>query len=125
LTRLGGVFGIFLTLNYMSARGGLDTFNAWSSVDACMMLLSAINLVLPTGRVFGIDRFFMRRSAPKAPVVAEFVPERPLDRPAAPPPQVGKSELDHEEHRVVHGPLESHHTALHEGRRPFDFRVVD
>jgi uncharacterized membrane protein YphA (DoxX/SURF4 family) len=86
LTRLGGVFGIFLTLNYMSARGGLDTFNAWSSVDACMMLLSAINLVLPTGRLFGIDRFFMRRSAPKAPVVAEFVPERPLDRPAAPPP---------------------------------------
>jgi hypothetical protein len=48
------------------------------------MLLSAISLVLPTGRVFGIDRFFIRKPSIKAPVVAEFVPERPLDGPRAP-----------------------------------------
>jgi uncharacterized membrane protein YphA (DoxX/SURF4 family) len=85
LTRLGGLFGIVLTLNYMAARGGLGTFNAWSSIDACLMLLSAINLVLPTGRVFGIDRLFTRRPVPAPPVIAEFVREPPLDGPSAPP----------------------------------------
>ena len=84
ITRLGGLVGIVLTLNYMAARGGLDTFNAWSSIDACMMLLSAVHLVLPTGRFLGIDGFFARRPARRA-VVAEVVPERPLDRPTAPP----------------------------------------
>ncbi len=84
LTRLGGFVGIVLTLNYMAARGGLDTFNAWSSVDACMMLLSATNLVLPTGRVVGVDALFGRRPRRRA-VVPEVVPERPLDRPTAPP----------------------------------------
>jgi uncharacterized membrane protein YphA (DoxX/SURF4 family) len=84
-SRIGGLFGIVLTLNYMSARGGLDTFNAWSSLDACLMLLSAISLVLPTGRVFGVDSLFARRRARPAAVVPEFVPERPMDRPSAPP----------------------------------------
>jgi thiosulfate dehydrogenase [quinone] large subunit len=85
LTRLGGLVGIILTVNYMSARGGLDTFSAWSSLDACMMLLSAISLVLPTGRVLGVDALFVRRRARPATVTPEFVPERPLDRPSAPP----------------------------------------
>jgi uncharacterized membrane protein YphA (DoxX/SURF4 family) len=84
LTRLGGLCGVLLTLNYMAARGGLEKFSSWASVDACLMLLSAISLVLPTGRVFGIDRFFIRKPSIKAPVVAEFVPERPLDGPRAP-----------------------------------------
>lgn len=83
-SRLGGLFGVVLTLNYMAARGGLGKFNSWSSVDACLMLLSAINVVLPTGRFFGVDRFFTRRPLTNASVVAEFVPERPLDGPTAP-----------------------------------------
>ena len=83
-TRLGGFFGILLPLDYMAARGALTTFTDWSTVDACMALLSAISLVLPTGRVAGLDAFFARRRATIA-VVPEVVPERPLDRPMAPP----------------------------------------
>ncbi len=83
-TRLGGFFGIVLPLDYMAARGALTTFTDWSTVDACMALLSAISLVLPTGRVAGLDAFFTRRRA-KTAVVPEVVPERPLDRPTAPP----------------------------------------
>ncbi|MBV8198007.1 MAG: DoxX family membrane protein [Candidatus Eremiobacteraeota bacterium] len=84
LSRLGGLVGMILTLDYMAARGGLDTFNAWSSVDACMMLLSAVNVVLPTGRFLGVGALFGRRPARRA-IVPEVVPERPLDRPTAPP----------------------------------------
>lgn len=84
LTRLGGFFGILLPLNYIAARGGLSGVSEWSSIDACMMLLSAINLVLPTGRFFGVDRLFTRRYDAEPPLVAEFVQERPLDGPRAP-----------------------------------------
>jgi thiosulfate dehydrogenase (quinone) large subunit len=84
LTRLGGFFGIVLTLNYIAARGGLGTLSDWSSIDACLMLLSAINLVLPTGRFLGVDRLFTRRYDTEPPLMAEFVQERPLDGPRAP-----------------------------------------
>ncbi|HVR45882.1 MAG TPA: TQO small subunit DoxD [Candidatus Binatia bacterium] len=83
-TRLGGFFGIVLPLDYMAARGALTTFTDWSTVDACMALLSAISLVLPTGRVVGLDAFFSHRRV-KATVVPEVVPERPMDRPTASP----------------------------------------
>lgn len=85
-TRLGGFVGIILPLNYLSARGGLGSFTTWSSTDACMLLLSAINLVLPTGRVLGVDALFGRgRPEPTPPVHVEFVEERPLNGPTAPP----------------------------------------
>lgn len=84
LTRFGGFFGVLLPLNYMAARGGLSTVSDWSSTDACMMLLSAISLVLPTGRFLGIDRLFTRGYDREPPLVAEFVQERPLDGPRAP-----------------------------------------
>ncbi len=41
-----------------------------------MALLSAISLVLPTGRVAGLDAFFTRRRV-ATEVVPEVVPERP------------------------------------------------
>jgi len=84
LTRFGGLVGVLLTLNYMAARGGLFTFNAWASLDACLLVMSLTNFVLPTGRVWGIDAFFGKKPAPAA-VRAEFVEERPLDGPSAPP----------------------------------------
>jgi len=84
-TRLGGFFGIVLPLDYMAARGAVSTFTDWSSLDACMALLSAISLVLPTGHVAGIDAFFTRRRFTRTAVVPEVVPERPLDRPTASP----------------------------------------
>lgn len=84
-TRLGGFFGILLPLNYMAARGAFVTAMGWSSGDAALALLSAISFVLPTGRVAGIDALLTRRAPRRATVVAEVVPEPPLDRPTAPP----------------------------------------
>jgi thiosulfate dehydrogenase (quinone) large subunit len=82
-SRLGGFFGIVLPLNYMAARGAMVTLSGWASPDAAIALLSAISLVLPTGRVAGFDALGTRR-ARSAVVVAEVVPERPLDGPTAP-----------------------------------------
>jgi len=90
LTRLGGLGGMFLTLNYMAAAHGFSSFAAWSTLDAAMLLLSSINLVLPTGRVLGIDMFFGKHAAPPPPTVrAVFVDEpQPAPPPPAPPPSV-------------------------------------
>jgi len=84
-SRLGAFFGIFLPLNYMAARGAITTVSGWSSIDAATALLSAISLVLPTGRIAGLDSLRKRRSPPRKVVVAEVVPERPLEGPTAPP----------------------------------------
>ena len=82
-SRLGGLVGILLPLNYLAARGGLGTLSEWSSIDGCLMLLSALSFVLPTGRVAGLDALSLRPSVRRATVVAEVVPERPLDGPTA------------------------------------------
>jgi thiosulfate dehydrogenase (quinone) large subunit len=89
LTRLGGLGGVVLTLNYMAARGGLLSFDAWASLDAALLIMSLTNLVLPTGRVLGIDMFFGRQKVEEpATVRAVFVDEPPIGPPpsAAPPP---------------------------------------
>jgi uncharacterized membrane protein YphA (DoxX/SURF4 family) len=83
-SRVGAFFGVVLPLDYLAARGALGTFNAWGSTDACIALLSAMSLVLPTGRIVGLDGLRARRAHRPPTVVAEVVPERPLDRPAAP-----------------------------------------
>jgi len=82
-TRLGGLVGVLLPLNYMAARGALESASGWGTVDASLALLSAISLLLPTGRVLGLDGLFRRRAPRPVPVVAEFVPEPPLDGPTA------------------------------------------
>jgi uncharacterized membrane protein YphA (DoxX/SURF4 family) len=84
-SRLGGFVGILLPLNYIAARGALATLSAWSSIDGCLMLLSALSFVLPTGRVAGLDALMSRPSVRRTTVVAEVVPERPLSGPSAPP----------------------------------------
>ncbi len=102
LTRLGGLGGMFLTLNYMLVAGDFGGQAAWSGLEGATFMLSAINFVLPTGRTFGLDWFFSRPrrvaipvqvapastptvTAPSGAVRAEFVEERPLDGPSAPP----------------------------------------
>ena len=84
-SRLGGFFGIVLPLNYMAVRGAISTLSGWGSPDASLALLSAISLVLPTGRVAGADGLRTPRAPARPKVIAEVVPERPLDRPSAPP----------------------------------------
>jgi len=85
LTRVGAFVGVLLPLNYLAARGGLGSFSEWGALDGAMLLLSAINLVLPTGRVIGCDALFARRSPRRTVVTAEVVPEPPLHGPTAPP----------------------------------------
>jgi thiosulfate dehydrogenase (quinone) large subunit len=86
LTRLGGLGGVVLTLNYMAARGGLLSFDAWASLDAALLIMSLTNLVLPTGRVLGIDMFFGRQKVEEpATVRAVFVDEPPIGPPPSPP----------------------------------------
>ncbi|HZZ00413.1 MAG TPA: TQO small subunit DoxD [Candidatus Baltobacteraceae bacterium] len=82
-TRFGGLVGMFLTLNYMAAKGPLVTSGQLATPDFAMFLLSAINLVLPTGRAFGIDALLGRSRRGVEHVRAEFVPEPPL---ITPPP---------------------------------------
>ncbi|MBV9717809.1 MAG: DoxX family protein [Candidatus Eremiobacteraeota bacterium] len=84
-TRLGAFFGVLLPLNYMAARGAVATLSGWGSADATLALLGAISLILPTGRVAGFDGLRTPRAPRRPKVIAEVVPERPLDRPTAPP----------------------------------------
>lgn len=85
LARLGGFVGILLPLNYLAARGAVATLSGWSSIDGCLMLLSALSFVMPTGRVAGLDALISRPSVRRRTVVAEVVPEPPLRGPTAPP----------------------------------------
>lgn len=85
-SRVGALFGVLLPLNYMAARAAMGTVNGWGSPDAMLALLSFISLVLPTSRIAGFDGLRTPRAARRPSVIAEVVPERPLDRPTAPPP---------------------------------------
>jgi uncharacterized membrane protein YphA (DoxX/SURF4 family) len=98
-SRVGGLIGVVLALNYITAKGGLTHTSTWSSLDSTAFVLSLLSVVLPTGRVFGIDQFLGRKKAePVAPasappaaqqptvtgVRAEFVDEPPMSGPKAP-----------------------------------------
>ena len=86
LTRLGGLFGVFLSLNYLAAKGHMFSSAALQTPEFAVFILSLTSLVMPTGRVLGADAIFTRR-APAIPTVrAEFVPEPPQQGPSAPPP---------------------------------------
>jgi uncharacterized membrane protein YphA (DoxX/SURF4 family) len=88
-TRLGGVIGIVLSLNYLSAQGGLAHLRVWSGLDSAALVLSFISVVLPTGRLLGIDgilHWTKRHSQPAAaaPEQPVFVDEPPMTGPQAP-----------------------------------------
>jgi uncharacterized membrane protein YphA (DoxX/SURF4 family) len=59
-TRLGGLIGVVLALNYLFAKGE-PWMAALSGLDAVAIALSAVHLVLPTGRVFGLDTIWKKR----------------------------------------------------------------
>ena len=94
-TRFGGFIGILLALDYLTAKGGINHSSAWTGLDGAAVALSAINLVLPTGRFLGVDGLLFRsRREPEvarvtAPTIAgvraEFVDEPPMNGPTAPP----------------------------------------
>ncbi len=86
-TRLGGFVGMLLCANYIASRGTVFSSATLQSVGFTLFVLSAVSLVLPTGRAFGIDalRARPRRTVPL--VRAEFVPEPPPPPPAASTPR--------------------------------------
>jgi thiosulfate dehydrogenase [quinone] large subunit len=85
LSRLGGLGGVVLTLNYIAARGHVFSSSTLQSLDFALLVLSLTSLVLPTGRALGVDAFFTRAKPAPSTVRAEFVQEPPLRGPTAPP----------------------------------------
>ena len=66
LTPLGALGGMFLPLNYMLAKG-VD-LDAAFGMDALAIFISFLCLVLPVGRVAGLDSVLFRRQ-PTRPAV--------------------------------------------------------
>ncbi len=61
LSRLGGLGGVFLALNYWSAKGDFAHASGYAGFDFATAVLSFISLTLPTGRVLGIDGILSAR----------------------------------------------------------------
>ena len=55
LTRIGGLGGMFLALNYMLAKSAFSDPNGFGGLDAAAFVLSFINFVLPSGAVWSVD----------------------------------------------------------------------
>jgi thiosulfate dehydrogenase [quinone] large subunit len=61
LTRAGGLFGLLLPLNYFIMKGAFAHLDSYGGLDIMTALASGLNLVLPTGAVFGLDALIGRR----------------------------------------------------------------
>jgi uncharacterized membrane protein YphA (DoxX/SURF4 family) len=86
-TRAGAVIGILLSLNYLTASGDLAHLTVLlSGLNSAALMLSLINLVLPTGRILGIDGLLARSKGSGTPggQQAVFVDEPPMRGPTAP-----------------------------------------
>ena len=72
LTRLGGLVGVFLALNYWAAKGDFAHVNSIGGLDLATAALSLVNLILPTGLFAGIDGLIAaRKRAPATRVKSE------------------------------------------------------
>ncbi len=74
LTPLGGIIGAFLALNYMAAQGEFQTIKTIGSLDAVAFVMSFLMIVVPAGRIFGLDGLLVRRRVTNR-VTPEFVEE--------------------------------------------------
>lgn len=70
-TRLGGLVGTFLVLNYWAAKGDFAHITSIGGLDMGTAALSFVNLLLPTGLVAGIDGFIAARKRPATRVKSE------------------------------------------------------
>jgi uncharacterized membrane protein YphA (DoxX/SURF4 family) len=55
LTPVGAAVGAFLALNYFLMKGSYGQITSVGGLDAAAIVLSLVNLVLPTGLVWGLD----------------------------------------------------------------------
>ena len=76
-TRFGGFVGCFLALNYMAAKGGFSDWTTIGSIDAAAFMLSFLMLVIPAGRVAGVDALLVRRPAVRKDVVIPEIVDEP------------------------------------------------
>ncbi len=81
-TRLGGLVGVFLGLNYLLAAG-YTLQEAFAGMAASAIALSAINLALPTGRVLGFDALLARRKSRDDTPPMPMPPKRSEPQPQA------------------------------------------
>jgi len=61
LTRLGGTVGAFLPLNYWAAKSGFLQWSSIGGLDLATAALSIVNVLLPTGLVWGLDGLIAAR----------------------------------------------------------------
>jgi uncharacterized membrane protein YphA (DoxX/SURF4 family) len=84
-TRFGGLVGCFLALNYIAAKGAFGSWETIGTLDAVAFVLSFMMLVVPAGRVAGVDALLWRGPRRKEPVIIpEIVEESPPTAPHAP-----------------------------------------
>jgi len=73
-TPFGGIVGSFLALNYMAAQGEFSSLHTIGSLDAVAFVMSFLMIVVPAGRICGIDGLMGKRRVPNR-VTPEFVDE--------------------------------------------------
>jgi uncharacterized membrane protein YphA (DoxX/SURF4 family) len=76
-TRFGGVAGCFLALNYIAAKGGFSTWETIGSIDAAAFMLSFMMVVVPAGRVAGVDALLTRRPRVRNEVLIPEIVDEP------------------------------------------------
>lgn len=82
-TRFGGAIGCFLALNYMAVNGEFSSWTTIGSLEAVAFMLSFLMVVVPAGRVAGVDALLARRPpVRKDVVIPEIVEEPPPVTPA-------------------------------------------
>jgi uncharacterized membrane protein YphA (DoxX/SURF4 family) len=67
LTRVGGIGGTFLALNYWLMKSSFATVAGYGSLDIAAIALSLTHAVLPTGLVAGLDGALSRRTTSVTP----------------------------------------------------------
>lgn len=80
-TRLGGLVGCFLALNYIAINAEFSSWTTIGSLDAAAFVLSFLMVITPSGRVAGVDALLRGARSSRDPVVIpEFVDEPPNAR---------------------------------------------
>lgn len=83
-TRFGGLVGCFLALNYGLTDGSFHHWAGIGTLDAVAFVLSFMMLVVPAGRVGGVDALLGRPA--RAPATPRVTPEFVDEPPRTPPP---------------------------------------
>ena len=61
LSRIGGLGGVFLAANYMLAKGAFSAVDGYGGLDFVAIVLSLVNVVLPTDARWSFDTALFRR----------------------------------------------------------------